>query len=73
MGKIRTALVKRTARKLLEEYPDFFSDKFEENKVKVSQLLDVKSKKMRNRIAGYITHLVKIRRKIAEMEEQVPT
>lgn len=64
--------MKRTARKLLEEYPDLFSDSFEENKVRVSEVLEVKSKRLRNRIAGYITHLVKIKKRMAEMEEKVP-
>ncbi len=60
MGKVRTAPVKRTARKLLSMYPDRFTDDFEENKKIVSELIEVQSKKLRNQIAGYITHLVKI-------------
>ena len=58
MGKVRGALVKRTARKLLESYPEAFTGDFERNKRAVSQLLEVRSKKLRNQIAGYITHLV---------------
>ena len=72
MGKIRTAVVKRTARRLLEMYPDTFTDSFEENKKLVSQLIAVESKKLRNQIAGYITHLIKIRKKREALEEAAP-
>lgn len=58
MGKVRSALVKRTARRLLEMYPDVFTGDFEHNKRVVSQLIEFKSKKLRNQIAGYITHVV---------------
>ncbi len=61
MGKVRTSLVKRTARKLLALYPDRFTRDFEHNKRMVAELLDVQSKKLRNQIAGYITRLVRIR------------
>ena len=61
LGKVRTSLVKRTAKELLEKYPDLFTRDFEHNKQVVKKLLDVSSKKLRNQIAGYITHLVKIR------------
>ncbi|WFO75615.1 30S ribosomal protein S17e [Desulfurococcaceae archaeon MEX13E-LK6-19] len=61
MGKVRISIIKRTARELLEKYPDLFTRDFEHNKQVVKKLLDVDSKKLRNKIAGYITHLVKIR------------
>ncbi len=60
MGKVRTTIVKRTARKILELYPDRVSLDFEENKKLVSEVVNVSSKKLRNQIAGYLTHLVKI-------------
>lgn len=63
LGKIRTKLVKRTARELLEKYPDLFTRDFEHNKRVVSKLIDTPSKKLRNQIAGYITHLVAIKLK----------
>ncbi len=63
MGKVRIRLVKRTARELLEKYPDLFTTDFEHNKMVVKNLIDTKSKRIRNRIAGYITHLVKLREK----------
>ncbi len=63
MGKVRTKMIKRTARELLEKYPDLFIWDFEHNKRVVSRLVDVKSKRVRNQIAGYITHLVAIQLK----------
>ncbi|MEB2836586.1 MAG: 30S ribosomal protein S17e [Desulfurococcales archaeon] len=70
MGKVRTALVKRTARKLLEMYPDLFTRDFEHNKRVVSTLIEYRSKKLRNQIAGYITHLIKIRERQAARERE---
>jgi len=66
MGKVRPSIVKRTARKLLEMYPTEFTDDFETNKNLVKKYLDVKSKKLRNQIAGYITRLVKIRKRLEQ-------
>ena len=40
---------------LLGRYPDQFSDNFVENKHRVESLTAVESKRVRNRIAGYIT------------------
>jgi len=68
MGKVRTLLVKRTARRLLELYPDEVSTSFEENKELVKKYVYLKSKKLRNQIAGYLTHLAKLR---AREESQV--
>lgn len=72
MGKVRSSLVKRTARRLLELYPDIFTGDFEHNKRVVSQLIEFRSKKLRNQIAGYITHLInaarKRRAKVSEVE-----
>ena len=72
MGKIRINVVKRTARKLLQMYPDLFIRDFEHNKKVVDQLIEVRSKKLRNQIAGYITHLKKVeeRRQSIELEER---
>ncbi|PUA33116.1 MAG: 30S ribosomal protein S17e [Zestosphaera tikiterensis] len=64
MGRVRTSIVKRTARRLLELYPSEVSKDFEENKKLVSKYVYVRSKKLRNKIAGYLTHLVKIKEKL---------
>ncbi len=69
MGKVRTSIVKRTARKLLSMYPDLFTDDFEHNKQMVKKLIETPSKKLRNQIAGYITHLVKIMKRMSSEEK----
>lgn len=68
MGKVRPAYVKRTARALLEKYPDKFTADFEHNKRVVGELLKT-TKRVRNRIAGYITRLVKMQERLKAMEE----
>jgi len=63
LGKVRTSLVKRTARELLAKYPDLFTEDFQHNKKVVSQLTVWSSKKLRNQVAGYVTSLVKLQKK----------
>ncbi|MBN2230504.1 MAG: 30S ribosomal protein S17e [Candidatus Thorarchaeota archaeon] len=60
MGSIRPGYIKNAARNLLALYPDTFTDDFETNKRLVEQFTDVNSKKIRNRIAGYLVGLIKI-------------
>ena len=55
MGNIRPTYIKRVAIELAKLYPNEFTDDFDHNKKKVSELTDVKSVLMRNRIAGYVT------------------
>jgi small subunit ribosomal protein S17e len=60
MGKVRPNHIKNLARKLIERFPKRFNSDFENNKKIVDVLTDVTSTKIRNRVAGYITHLVSI-------------
>ena len=60
MGSIRPRYIKNAAKNLISLYPDTFTDDFESNKRMVEQLTDTESKKVRNRIAGYLVGLVKI-------------
>jgi small subunit ribosomal protein S17e len=57
MGRIKTDMVKRTTRKLVEVYPDKFSKSFEANKKALAETAEVRSKKLRNVIAGYASRL----------------
>lgn len=57
MGRIKQRLVKRTSRDLLEESSESFGKTFEENKKALGSTLS--SKKMRNKIAGYIARIKK--------------
>jgi len=47
--------IKRISNELLEKYPDKFSTDFAENKEAIKQIAVVRSKLLRNKIAGYIT------------------
>ena len=60
MGKVRTEIVKRTARDLMERYPDKFSADFEANKKIVGEAFATESKRLRNRVAGYATRLKRV-------------
>lgn len=60
---IKPAYIKKLAAALMERYEEAFSTDFEHNKEVVSELTNVESKGVRNRIAGYITH--KQRRPVA--------
>jgi small subunit ribosomal protein S17e len=52
---IKPAYVKKTARELIERYPEAFSADFERNKELVGELTNIESKGVRNRVAGYVT------------------
>ena len=59
MGRIKTTAIKRVTLKLFKDSPDKFKKTFEENKKVTEELVFVKSKKLRNIIAGYMTRLAK--------------
>ena len=59
MGRIKTQLVKRITRELMQVYRNKFTDDFEKNKILVERFVVTSSKKLRNIIAGYVTRLVK--------------
>lgn len=59
MGRIKTKLIKRVSDDLVIEHGHEFKQEFSENKELVSRFTDIRSKKMRNVIAGYVTRLVK--------------
>ena len=68
MGKVRTDTVKRMSRELLKRFPDRFTGDFESDKQVVNDLVTTPSKRLRNRIAGYITRL-----KMVEAERAAAT
>ncbi|MBI2661746.1 30S ribosomal protein S17e [Candidatus Woesearchaeota archaeon] len=61
MGRIKTLLIKRITRKLIELHAQDFSMDFSKNKQVVSKFTDITSPKLRNIIAGYATRLTKVR------------
>ena len=64
MGAIKPTYIKSLAKQLLKEVPDF-TDDFDDNKKLVEEYTNIKSKGVRNRIAGYITH-----KKVKESKEE---
>ena len=59
MGRIKTIPIKTLGDRLIEEHRDKFSSDFEKNKKVLASLEDIKSKKIRNILAGYITKEMK--------------
>lgn len=57
MGRIKSLLVKRTAKKLVKEQ-DFYTSSFEYDKKLLGSLMP--SKRIRNKIAGYIARLIRV-------------
>lgn len=55
MGRIKSTLIKRTSRQLIANSNESFGKTFEENKKALGNILP--SKKMRNKIAGYIARI----------------
>ncbi|UCG90725.1 MAG: 30S ribosomal protein S17e [Candidatus Heimdallarchaeota archaeon] len=63
MGKVRTSAVKIISRQIIKEYGEHLSpDSFEHNKDIVSKVAVVHSKRFRNKIAGYVTHQMKLQK-----------
>jgi len=54
MGRIKSALIKRTARNMLKEQ-NTFNDTFNKNRDILGRSMP--SKRLRNKIAGYITRI----------------
>ena len=68
MGNIRPSFIKIRAIRLVEEFPDQFTDDFDTNKTLVEEFTDLRddegrllNKRLRNWIAGYITTYVQRR------------
>jgi small subunit ribosomal protein S17e len=59
MGRIRQKYIKRSARLLLERYPDKFTGDYEQNRNALDGVATIGSKPLKNKIAGYITTLLK--------------
>ena len=59
MGKVRTEMVKRISLELIEKYPYSFQPEFEPNKQFLREIQLDTSKRLRNKIAGYITTVIK--------------
>jgi small subunit ribosomal protein S17e len=68
MGRIKSTLVKRTARQLMERSPETFTEKFSDNSKALGRTMP--SIRIRNMIAGYITRLKKNTHKLIKEDSQ---
>jgi small subunit ribosomal protein S17e len=62
MSKVRQTYIKRLAQDLVDAAPDRFSEDFDENKEELRETEEFESKKLRNRVAGYIVRVVQNKR-----------
>ena len=67
MGRIKPTLIKRTSRQLIENSSESFGKTFEENKKALGSTLP--SKKVRNKIAGYIARIKRNTKTIIDDKE----
>ena len=59
MGRVRTKTVKKAARQIVEKYYDKLTLDFQVNKRIVDEAAQTPTKKIRNKIAGFVTHLMR--------------
>merc|ERR1712119_268615 len=59
MGRVRTKTVKKAARVIIEKYYMKLTLDFHTNKRVCEEIAVIPSKKLRNQIAGFVTHLMK--------------
>ncbi|MBS7651436.1 30S ribosomal protein S17e, partial [Candidatus Bathyarchaeota archaeon] len=60
LGKVRSYLIKKTAEEFMRLHQSEVTTDFELNKQLVKKYLDTRTKKMRNRVAGYLTSLKRV-------------
>lgn len=58
MGRVRQTYIKRLAKDLVSADEERFGEDFDENKEELKELDEFNSKKLRNRVAGYIVRVV---------------
>jgi small subunit ribosomal protein S17e len=59
MGRVRTKTVKKAAKVIIEKYYTKLNLDFHVNKRIIEEVALIPSKPLRNKIAGFITHLMK--------------
>eukprot|EP00878_Enallax_costatus_P000474 GHUV01000566.1.p1 GENE.GHUV01000566.1~~GHUV01000566.1.p1 ORF type:complete len:142 (+),score=48.06 GHUV01000566.1:47-472(+) len=59
MGRVRTKTVKKASRVIIEKYYSRLTLDFDTNKRVCEEIAIIQSKRLRNKIAGFTTHLMK--------------
>lgn len=59
MGRIKTISIKFMGNQIIREHGKLFTDNFEKNKKVLEEIKEIKSKKIRNILVGYITKEIK--------------
>jgi len=59
MGRVKTTATRALADRILRDHGKRFTEDFEQNKQTLGDVKKIKSKKVRNVVAGYITTEVK--------------
>jgi len=60
---IKPSYIKTLGTELLAKQREYFSNNFDENKVQLSASAVIESKRVRNRVAGYITRKINTKRR----------
>ncbi|MFP3201758.1 MAG: 30S ribosomal protein S17e [Sulfolobus sp.] len=71
MGNVYTKDIKRVSIELYSKLKDRVTTDFAKNKKLVEEYVDVQSKKVRNRIAGYLTRYAKLIKEKSEKKEEI--
>jgi small subunit ribosomal protein S17e len=61
--------IRKLAEELLKQYGEKFTDNFEENKKVLNEIAEIKSKYLRNKVAGYITRIVARSKVVVKVEQ----
>ncbi|KAK8585580.1 hypothetical protein V6N13_050557 [Hibiscus sabdariffa] len=59
MGRVRTKTVKKSSRQVIERYYSHMTLDFHTNKKIIEEVAIIPSKRLRNKIVGFSTHLMK--------------
>jgi small subunit ribosomal protein S17e len=65
LGRIRQRDIKNVAQEIVRRYGDKLSTDFLENRKFIEGVVKVQGKFLRNRISGYVTHIMKQKRKVS--------
>lgn len=71
MGKVRTETIKKYANKIYDQFPEKFTLEFENNKNILKEFTIYNSKHFRNRIAGYITRILRNKMQQEKLDNQI--